>query len=157
MRSYPFIKQAAWESPSSIVKRWKKWKDKGTKLNVMVTQTPINLQVYLKSFTCNSEEGLGNIKYSIDFVQAKDMLIKTVEEADADKAAAAEAEAREALNERSAMKKPDSIMVGEGQNIWTVAQSVTGNGENWPEILAYNLGKVASADAVLPGSILSLR
>lgn len=157
MRTYPFIKQVAWESPASIVKRWNKWKDKGTKLNVMVTQTPINLHVYLKNFTCNYDEGLGNIKYSIDFVQAKDMLIKTVEEADADKAATEAAEAQDQLNDRPSMEMPDSMMVMGGQNIWTVAQAATGNGGCWPDILANNAGKVSSADDVLPGTIISLR
>lgn len=152
MLAYSYIKSAAWEEPETIIKRWNKWKEKGAKLNLMITQTAVNLHVYLRSFTPKPKGGLGNVEYSISFVQAKDMLIKTVAEADAEKAA----KEAEDLKERQAMKKPKSIVLKEAANLWTVAQQFAGGGGNWQDILAYNAGKLASADAAMPGTRISL-
>lgn len=152
MLAYAFIKQAAWEEPDTVIKRWNKWKTKGTKLNLLITQTSVNLHVYLQSFTPKPKGGLGNVEYSISFVQAEDMLIKTVAEVDAEKAA----EEAEELNERQAMKKPQSTVLKTAANLWTVAQQFTGNGANWQNVLAYNAGSLASAEAAKAGMRIKL-
>lgn len=152
MLGYAYIKNAAWEEPETIIKRWNKWKEKGTKLNLMITQTSINLHVYLQSFSPKPKGGMGNVEYSISFVQAKDLLIKTVAEVDAEKAA----EEAEELNERQEMKKPQSTTLKTAANLWTIAQQFTGNGGNWQNILAYNAGQLASADDAVAGMRIKL-
>ena len=150
MLGYAYIKESAWEEPDTIIKRWNKWKDKGTKLNLMITQTSINLSVYLQNFSLKSKGGMGNVEYSISFVQAKDLLIKTVAEVDAEKAAEKEKE-QEELRERRKMKKPKSTFLKTATNLWTVAQQFTGNGGNWQNILAYNAGKIMNTDNLKAG------
>lgn len=151
MLGYAFIKESAWEEPDIIIKRWNKWKNKGTKLNLMITQTSINLPVYLQSFSPKPKGGMGNVEYSISFIQVKDLLIKTVSEVDAEKTAE-----QEELKERQKMKTPTSVILKTATNLWTVAQQFTGNGGNWQNILAYNAGRIMSADNLKTGMEIML-
>ena len=119
----------------------------------MITQTSINLNVYLQSFSSNPKGELGNVEYSISFIQAKDMLIKTVAEVDAEKNTEKE---QEELKERQAVKKPKSTVLQDSANLWTVAQQFTGDGGNWQNILDYNTGKISSADDAKAGMSVML-
>ena len=46
----------------------------------MVTETVINHDVYLDSFTAEAVGGSGDYEYSISFMEAKDMMVYTVNE-----------------------------------------------------------------------------
>ena len=49
-----FVKLAAWEKPKEIVKTLTEWRESGDKIKVLITQTPINMSVYIKSFSLAS-------------------------------------------------------------------------------------------------------
>ena len=160
MLSYAFIKSSAWESPDTVLKRWNRWKEQGTKLNLMITQTSVNLHVYLEDFTNEPSGGMGNVEYRISFIAAKDLLIKTVQEVDAEKtAAAAEAANEQAqLRERAAGPLKTSHPFGMNDTLWSVAQGCLGDGAKWVELFDINRqGKINDPDGILPGTILHLR
>jgi len=152
MLNYSYIKFAAWEEPETIISRWNKWKEKGSRLNLMITQTAINLQVYLDSFSPKSKGSLGNIEYSISFVQAKDLFMRTVVEVNSENANTQ----ADALKERPPMKKPQSVTIKPESTLWTIAQQFTGNGGNWQDILAYNVGRLAGVEMATPGTRIIL-
>lgn len=159
MLDYPFIKSRAWEDPSDIVKRWSKWKTKGTKLNLLITQTAVNLQVYLQNFSIEPSGAMGNFHYNISFVAAKDMKIMTVEEADAAKAAAdAEEQAEQTkLKDRTPLMDKIQASLGVNDTIWTIAQGCMGDGSKWMELGEMNRDKISDIDNIAAGTPLRLR
>ena len=74
----PFIFD--WQDPKAIY-RWieqlKTQYGKPVKARLLITESPINCDVYLSSFTGTPTGGYGDINYSITLIQAKDIKIST--------------------------------------------------------------------------------
>lgn len=134
---YNFVNHAAWEQPIEIIKVFKRWREEGAKLKLLVTQTPVNMDVYIKSFDYTASGGQGNYEYSIDLIAAKELKILTVAEADEERAKTQENSLDE-LNRRAAMKSKLGMQVGKINNMWNIAQILTGNGGNWEQVLEQN-------------------
>lgn len=87
-RDDPYI--CEWRDPKEIYK-WltalKTRKGKPVKARLLVTETPINCDVYLNSFSGKPTGGYGDIEYSINLIQAKEIKLSTTEEAAAAAAA----------------------------------------------------------------------
>ena len=79
----PVVNADAYDNPQEVAKDLERFKSDGDKLRLLVTNTPLNLEVYIKNFDCTFEGGQGNITYDIDFLAAVDLVIRTVAEADA--------------------------------------------------------------------------
>ena len=58
----------------------REWQESGQVLNLIVTDTWINLDVTISSFSPEVYGAYGNVKYSITFTQAKDLKIYTTDE-----------------------------------------------------------------------------
>lgn len=158
MKDYAFIKTMAWRRPEAIIRLWKKWKSEGTKLNLLITQTGINMQVYLRDFAPTAEGAMGNVKYSISFVEAKDLVVKTVEEVDAENALA-ETEAAEALpelNDRATLPQQTTTPFGMDDTLWQVAQATLGDGAKWVELAAMN-PNISDVENIPAGTVLKIR
>jgi len=163
MTDYAFIKSSAWRKPEAIVNLWNRWKGEGTKLDLLITQTGINLQVYLQDFNATPEGAMGNFSYHISFIAAKDLVVKTVEEVDAENALAQanEVENGEALPElgdRAIPPLPSTTPFGMDETLWQVAQSTLGDGAKWVELAAMN-EKVIGGDVenIAAGTVLHIR
>ncbi|MBR1645789.1 MAG: hypothetical protein IJ685_03315 [Selenomonadaceae bacterium] len=60
MLMYPFVKHAAWDRPDELIKIIQRWRERGTKLKLLITQTPVNLDVYIKNFGFTAKGGMGD-------------------------------------------------------------------------------------------------
>ena len=134
---YKFVNHAAWEQPQEIIKVIKRWREDGAKIKLLITQTPINMDVFIKSFDYKASGGQGNYDYDIDFIAAKELKVLTVAEADEARAKAQENSINE-LNRRAAMKSKLGMQVGKINNLWTIAQILTGNGGRWEDVWEQN-------------------
>jgi len=137
MLLYSFIQHAVWEQPIEIVRALTRWRVAGDKLRLLITQTAVNMDVYLKTFDTEYAGAHGHIKYTIDFIAAKEMKIMTVEEADAQKARAKESSAFE-IQRRAAMKSNVGARIAQINGIWELALIVTGNGGDWERLADLN-------------------
>ena len=147
-----FIKSENWETPTEIIQRLQAWQNAGNKLNLLITQTPVNLDVFLESLDYSFEGGMGDAKYNISFISAEDLLIKTVEEVDAEKAKEKESGIPE-LESRAALPKPSSIKTVLNQSLWSIAEQKLGNGARWLEVYAANAKKLVDVDALVKTGI----
>ena len=147
-----FIKSGNWEAPTEIIQRLQAWQNAGNKLNLLITQTPVNLDVFLQSLDYSFEGGMGDAKYSISFIAAEDLLIKTVEEVDAEKAKEVESGIPE-LESRAALPKPSSIKSVLNQTLWSIAEQKLGSGARWLEVYAANAKKLVDVDALIKTGI----
>lgn len=150
MLMHQFIKSDAWQKPDDIIKTLQMWRERGTKLKLLVTQTTINLDVYIKGFDFTHKGGLGNVTYDIDFIAAKPLQVKTVAETDA----TAVNDFINAFNlvERQTLKIKTGVMLAQLNSIWEAAQILTGNGGNWSSVLSRN--GISNVDGIDPTIIL---
>lgn len=153
MLLYRFIKTAAWEHPDELIKVLRRWRERGTKLKLLVTQTPINLDVYIKSIDFTHKGGLGNVEYSIELIAAKALQVRTVAEADAQQNADS-VNAFE-LWERQRKKGRAAVMLATVDTLYEVALILTGNGGDWLSILRRNGFGIADIDSIDPTVILN--
>lgn len=137
MLLYPFLTHAVWERPDEIIKVLIRWREEGAKLRLLITETPLNLDVYIKSFDYTAEGGLGDYKYDIELIAAKELKILTVAEADEARAKAKENATNE-LNRRAAMKSRTGVIIGQVDGIWEAAQVLLGNGGSWQRLAETN-------------------
>ena len=127
-----FVLQSAWQSPTELVNTIKRWREAGDKVKVLVTQTPINIDCYIKSFDYEASGGQGSIKYEIELIAAKEMKVMTVEEADAARAQREQEQAQQ-LQQRAKQNRTGET-VHNIDNAWNLAQALTGNGGDWERV-----------------------
>lgn len=159
-----------WREPTEVIRQLQKWRDKGSKLNLLVTQTSVNLDVYIDRFDYSFAGGQGDAKYRIDFLAAEDLVVMTVQEADQEKEArqASERTAKQEgrpplkksgipiLHSRASPAKPASVTGRQGENAWHVAERELGSGARWNEVAAMNANKIKDAENVPAGVRLKL-
>ena len=63
------VKSKRWKSPKKSVNQLKKWTDKGTVLNLVVSGTWINMDVTISSLDVEEYGAYGNVKYTITLTQ----------------------------------------------------------------------------------------
>lgn len=144
---YGFVNSEAWVEPTQIVKQiesWgsNHWEKNTSKLRLMITQTVINLDVYLENFSYKHVGGMGNIEYNISFINARELTVQTVKELDG--------EQKEPLEDRPSTPS-ESVTVKSGDTLWGIAQQKLGDGSRWQEIYNLNKDKISNPDLIYPG------
>lgn len=126
MLLYPIAFKEEWDRPKNIIDTINRWRTKGTKLKLLITQTPINLDVYVKSFDYTAKGGAGDYNYDIDLIAAKELKVLTAAEADAQRS---EQENSFDLLARTALKPKIGMYISYLDTAWTAAQCLRGNGD----------------------------
>lgn len=121
------MQRGAWKPPSTYDKLLETWKKNGTPLTLMVTGFPINSDVYVKAYTGTISGGLGDIAYSLEFIEARDITIKKT----AVKSAAKSTKRTAAKTTKYTIKKGDTL--------WGISKRFLGYGSKWETI--YNANK----------------
>lgn len=154
---YHFVSSAVWQDPKTIIKTLKRWQESRSKIHLLITQTSVNLDVYLQSFNYDWSGGHGDADYSINFVAAKDMLVRTVQEADAEKAAALSNEQNSpSLTLRSGVSIPGLITAVQHDSLWSIAQQTLGDGSKWQDVYNLNRDTLNSPEDVKAGMTLKM-
>lgn len=144
----------AWRQPSELVNQIQKWRDTGTKLRLLITNTPINLDVYIEEFEHTWGSGYGDANYTITLVQAKNLYVYTDAEWKRRRGGGSSTS-----NNRSRPRPapPRTYTVRRGDSLWLIAKRFLGSGNRWREI--YNLNRnVIGRDPnkIYPGQVLRL-
>ena len=118
----PYVTHGAWDNPQELAKDLERWKSDGDKLRLLITQTPLNLEVYIKNFDCTFAGGQGNIAYDLDLIAAVDLEVLTVAEADARRNEQAQ------LKSRPRQKSQLGKQIQTVDEIYSAIKILTGNG-----------------------------
>lgn len=146
-----------WKPPRVMIGILDGWKKNRKKLRLLVTGTAINHDVYIQNFTV-THEYLDRAEYSISFVQAKDILIKTTDEADGktdggsldERPASAAAAASTQATGKTYTVKP-------GDTLWSISKKYLGNGSRYSEIYNSNKAVIGSNPGLIkPGQVLTI-
>ena len=128
----PYIRE--WQDPKAAyqwIEQLKALDGKPVKARLLITETPVNCDVYLSSFTACPTGGYGDLDYSISLIQAKEIKVRQTGQ-----------EAATAQNSAAARPSPpaaDTHTVASGDTLWKIAQKYYGNGALYPRI--YNANK----------------
>lgn len=118
----------------------REWQENGTRLNLIVTDSWINLDVTISSFQPEIYGAYGNVKYSISFAQAKDLKIYTTNELKI----AAFVKKTAPRNDNSQSSGSGYTIVS-GDTLWGIASKKLGSGTKWTQIYDANSSIIEEA------------
>lgn len=126
---YPSMLRETGRAPSFYHSLLQKWKREKVMLNVMVTGHPINMDVYISKYSAKAAGPFGSLAYEIEFVEAKEITVKTT--------TTATAKAKSSSTKRSTATTTTHV-VKSGDNCWNIALKYYKNGLEWPKIYKAN-------------------
>ena len=143
-----------WRPPRELVAQLGRWRSDGVKLRLLVTETPVNHDVYFAgdgSFQHRWRGGHGDCYYSLRFVEARALVVEVDEPARATQPA----EKKEAA--RPAPEKPRTYTVKKGDTLWAIAKRFLGSGSRWKEIYNANKSVIGKdPNLIYPGQVLRI-
>jgi len=70
----PYVRE--WQDPIEVQALWEYYRTESKKLRLLVTETPINYDVYLDQYSTKPTGGYGDYTYNISLLQAKDLIVR---------------------------------------------------------------------------------
>lgn len=144
-----------WRPPKELVNTLSAWRNADTKLRLLVTETPINHDVYFDgddSFEHEWRGGYGDCWYSIRLVEARELVIPAegqIVQATATIASAARA--------RPMPPAPKTYTVKPGDTLWAIAKKTLNDGSRWREIYDNNMDVIGKdPNLIFPGQVLRI-
>lgn len=134
-RNEPIVKKNSWKEPNECVKILSNFMKNETVLNLIVTETWINVDVTISSFQPRPIGAYGNVEYSITFVQKKPLQIYTTDELKIAKFV----KKIKPRNDSGGSSGGDSTYtVVSGDTLWRIASKKLGSGSKWTQIYDAN-------------------
>jgi len=143
LKTMPYIKD--WRDPKGLYNLLLDYKKRGQKLRLMVTETPILLDVYIEEFTGTIAGGTGDIDYNIALIEAKDLIVYTT------------AEGKGSVSTTAIRPQPSgtkTYTVKSGDSLWKIAQALLGKGARYPEIQSLN--SIKDPNKIYVGQVLKI-
>lgn len=113
------------QQPSYYHKILESWRNNGTELNLMVTGYPINLDVYLESYSATPAGGFGDMEYSVTFKEDKNIVIQTEKQ-------------KTTSGTKRPAQKTTSYTIKSGDTLWAISRQFLGAGSKWKTIYDAN-------------------
>jgi len=138
-KNEPYVN--GWKNPKELQVLWSIYERDGIKLRLMVTETPINHDVYIESYDMTYRHGMGDYSYSINFIHAIDLLIRTTS-ADASQIAAT----------RPSPPGTKTYIVQPGDSLWMIAEKMLGKGSKMWDLYDMNKTTIDAGNASNPNA-----
>jgi nucleoid-associated protein YgaU len=132
----PYVSE--WRSPHDIQSQWSVYRAQKKKLKLMATETPINHNVYIQSYSVEYGGGYGDYTYDISFIQAKDLKVYASGVSGQSTGTADTVESKPEGMERPSPPPPKTYIVVKGDSLWSIAQKQMGNGDKYPRLYEAN-------------------
>lgn len=164
-RNEPIVKKNSWKEPNDCVKILNDFMKNETVLNLIVTETWINVDVTISSFQPRPTGAYGNVEYSITFVQKKPLQIYTTNELQIAKFVK---KTKPRNDSGDSSGGGSSYTVVSGDTLWGIAAKKLGSGSKWTSIYDANASTIeaeakkhgkASSDHghwIWPGEVLTI-
>ena len=157
----PFVDSGTWLHPQEAHNLLENWRKDKAMLRLLITDTPINTDVYVQRYDGEFSGAFGDYKYSITLIQAKAIVVTL------------SGETRDGSNlpplvntpERARPAPPASstYTIVAGDSLWSIAQATLGDGSRYPELysansdlMQQNEDKSGQRYMIYPGQTLSI-
>lgn len=140
-RNEPIVKKNSWKEPNECVKILNNFMKNETVLNLIVTETWINVDVTISSFQPRPAGAYGNVEYSITFAQKKPLQIYTTDELKIAKFVK-KTKPRNDSGGSSGGGGGSTYTVVSGDTLWGIASKKLGSGSKWTLIYDANAGTI---------------
>lgn len=134
--SRPFLSTQAW------VNLLRKWMQDKAPLSINITESPINLPVFIEKFTPSWSGGMGHVPYSITFREQRDTEIKPYSSTKQGKTVA---------KTRVPVLTVKNYVVKAGDTLMLISKKTLGDATRYKEILALNSALIPNPGSVTPG------
>ena len=139
-RNEPIVKKNSWKEPNECVKILNNFMKNETVLNLIVTETWINVDVTISLFQPRPAGAYGNVEYSITFVQKKPLQIYTTDELKIAKFVKKTKPRNDSGG--SSGGGGSTYTVVSGDTLWGIASKKLGSGSKWTLIYDANAGTI---------------
>lgn len=139
-RNESIVRRNSWRNPIECVNIINGYIENETVLNLIVTETWINMDVTVASFQPIAYGAYGNIRYSISFEEKKALEIYDTNELKI----AAFVKKTKPRNEPAPAPAGSAYTVVSGDTLWGIAQAKLGDGSKWQSIYNANSGTIES-------------
>lgn len=129
------VRQGLWKEPVECLNILRGFSESGTVLNLIVTGTWINMDVTISSIQSTAYGAYGNIKYSVTFLQKKELRIYDTSELNIMGVA-------ETMPRDSADEVTGEYVVKKGDTLWKIAAKHCGGSSNWPKLYDANVDTI---------------
>lgn len=129
-------------APNSCVRILERFHDEGTPLQVLLTKVGINADMTISSFQWKPYGGHGNIRYSINFSEYKDLEVKVTKNPITKAAPDSVPDTPEKRPEPPAAK---TYTIVSGDTLWKIATKFLGSGTQWTKIYDANSNVIEAA------------
>lgn len=129
----PVVRQNYWKEPDECVKILNGFMENEAVLNLIVTETWINIDVTISSFQPAPAGAYGNVEYMVTFVQKKPLKLYTTNELNID-SFAEKTKPRSDSDESAG----GAYTVVSGDILWGIAAGQLGSGADWTKIYDAN-------------------
>lgn len=117
---------------------FEQWRTNGHRLKLTVTGTPgINNYVYLKDYSLEPEHIMFGIDYSVTFIEAPTLVVKTTKELKIKSSKSTKKNTTRAASKTT--KKTRTYTMKKGDSLWSISKKFYGKGSLWKKI--YNANK----------------
>ena len=138
-RYYPFCTYRDILKPFEYIRMLEKWKNNGTKLRYIATDTYTNLAVNITGLTYSRQMGTGDVYFTLSLIEHREIkLNKTSNNIKYNE----NSSNRPVENNPSANKKTHKVV--KGDSLWAIAQKYYGDGSKYPQIKEKNKAKYPS-------------
>lgn len=138
-RNEPIVKDNSWKDPNECVKILSNFMKNETVLNLIVTETWINVDVTISSFQPRPVGAYGNVEYSITFVEKKPLQIYTTDEL---KIAKFVKKTKPRNDSGGSSGGGSTYTVVSGDTLWGIASKKLDSGSKWTQIYDANAGTI---------------
>lgn len=120
------MQRGTWQAPSVYHNILLDWRKKKTPLNILMTNFPINMDVYLEDYNGTPVGAFGDMEYEITLMEDKFSSVKVSTTTSG------------STTKRSAAKT-STYTIKKGDTLWAISQKFLGGGAKWETI--YNANK----------------
>lgn len=144
----PYIR--GWTAPKecdNFMRSLKATGGKPVKARLLITETHINLDVYLQTYSPNETGGYGDIDYSVTFIRAKTIAISKSSKTATPLKNTPPSESRTDAPKQKENATPPAAKtytVVKGDCLWKIAQKFYGSGAQYTKIYEANKGVIGS-------------
>lgn len=150
-----------WKDPEEVQRLFSEWTENGTKLKLVISGTPINMDVSLASYKVDYSGAYGNYNYSVSFTEYRDLSVTVIKKSTTTTTTQPE-------TKRNTKTASTTHTIQSGDTLWALAYRFYKSGSKYTviynankdviEAAAKKHGKKSSDNGhwIYPGTVLTI-